>query len=156
MNFLQLKSVFFNFFQLIRFQIRMKIRNFAEILGWRPFVGVCDVMNNNILMKKNVFFLTSLFILSVMAGCSSGKGKSADSEEWWYGTFSNDTVSLVLNPESVCRIVTADSSVGAEYVWDVDHSALLVTDAKGGLHLYMVDDGMLVSPDGAKLVKRGR
>lgn len=98
-------------------------------------------------MKKTLFILIAT---TVLASCTSKK----NSQEWWLGTFSNDTVSLIINPEGVCRIVTADTSIGAEYVWDVDNSALLVTDEHGGLHLFRVDGKTFISAEGSRFSKK--
>lgn len=106
-------------------------------------------------MKKNICFAIAVSVLFLVSSCSGcARGKNSNDEEWWFGTFSDDSVSLIINTKGVCRIITSDVNIGAEYVWDVDRSALLVTDENGVLHLFQRDEDKLVSPEGTKLSKR--
>lgn len=106
-----------------------------------------------VFMKRLLKLFMVVCCVAVMVGCTS-KGKSSDHASEWLGTYTDGDMSLILNPQGVCRVVTAGGSVGAEYVWDVDGGAVLVTDETGRLYLFRAEGAELVSSEGKRLAKR--
>lgn len=105
-------------------------------------------------MKHYIFKLTIIALLaSCVVGCQSKDNKNFDSSGW-IGTFTNDTISLMLKDKSACAIITPEGSLDGEYVWDVDNTTILVTDRQSHLHLFTRKDNTLKTSTGSTLRKK--
>lgn len=113
-------------------------------------------------MKKLTLISTLIAVMLAIAACgnkkttsngSNGDHHNAQNSLDWMGTYTNDTITLFLEEQGVCRTVRADGSTDGEYVWDVDGSTILVTEITGKLTMYKVCEDYLVSHTGSRLNK---
>lgn len=100
---------------------------------------------------KLLFFTLAVLLFG---GCKPASRQAEWSEKDWLGAFTNDTITLRLNEKGVCTISYADSIVGGDYVWDVDNTAVLVTDRNSQIHVFYRNGKQLVSPEGCVYRKK--
>lgn len=103
-------------------------------------------------MKKFlIFVILPVIMLFATVGCNSKTSSKADRQHNsqnsldWKGSYTNDTTTIFLNDNGVCRIVTAGNSVGGSYVWEVDGGSIAIVDEEGNVFLYKVCEGYLLS-----------
>ncbi|MBS7377517.1 MAG: hypothetical protein KIG42_05935, partial [Paludibacteraceae bacterium] len=52
------------------------------------------------------------------------------------GIYSNDTTAIGFKTNGTCDIITVDSILPGEYVWDVDTTTILVTDRNQNITIF--------------------
>lgn len=114
-------------------------------------------------MKKLTLISALAVSMFITAACGNKKSSETSRDTHnaknsldWIGSYTNDTITLFLNPQGVCRIVTADNSISGEYVWDVDGGTILVTDENGHLTMYGVYENYILSHTGSRLNKTSK
>lgn len=89
-------------------------------------------------MKK--YYLLIITLLStILVSCAtkdSDKKEENSIKNEVTGIYSNDTTAIDFKTNGTCDIITVDSILSGEYVWDVDTTTILITDRNQNITIF--------------------
>lgn len=71
----------------------------------------------------------------------------------WIGTYSNDSISIILNHDNTFEYITFNTKYNDKFVWDSEGNSILINH-NNDIYIYKVCENYILSNLGVKLYKK--